>query len=113
MTICNYQIWFIVELSVQDVLDIAICKSDDSEPKFEFKEFLAYLDYLVICTSSPVQVPLLKMVEKNEDKYTKSRRLGDNYRAGSMRLYKENIPISFSIPSIRFNNFLKAVNINY
>ena len=26
---------------------------------------------------------------------------------------KENIPISYQIPSISFNNILKAVNMNY
>jgi hypothetical protein len=47
-----------------------------------------------------LDLPHYRTVSNKEDEYTRSLRLGDNYRNGQVQLYKEQVPVRYIISNI-------------
>ena len=79
---------------------MSIGKVDEVGGKYVFKEFLSFPEYIPIVMTTATDLPHFRMVDKDENAEVKSKRMGKNYKSGTLRLYQDSMPVRFSIENI-------------
>ena len=91
---------FHLMLTVQEMLDKSFGRIEKKQDAYIFKELKSLPDCLTIMLTQNVNLPHYRTVSKTEDDYTKSLRIGENYRDGQVQLYMEAVPVRYNISNI-------------
>ena len=91
---------FHVTLTVQEILDKTFGRIEKEQDAYIFKELKSFTDCITILLTQNLNVPHYRTVSKSEDDYTKSLRIGNNYKDGQVQLYEEPMPARYNISNI-------------
>jgi len=91
---------FHLVLTVQEMLDKSFGRIEKKQDAYIFKELKSFPDCVTIMLTQNLDLPHYRTVSNKEDEYTRSLRLGDNYRNGQVQLYNDQVPVRYIISNI-------------